>query len=138
MAGPGKALYHPLYIDNLVDAFVLAENAQGVLGRAYLIGDSEFLPIKDLVLRIAKALGKEVQIVQVPFWPVYAVSAICELIFKPLPLEPPLFRRRADWFRQNRAFKIDRARAELGYDPKISVDEGLRRTGAWYLEHGYL
>ncbi len=138
MAGPGRALYHPLYIDNLVDAFVLAEDADGVVGRAYLIGDEEFVTIEDLVQRIARAIGKEVRIVHVPFWPVYAASALCELIYKPLPAEPPLFRRRADWFRQNRAFRIDRARRELGYDPKVSVDEGLKRTGEWYREHGYL
>jgi len=138
MAGPGRALYHPLYIDNLVDAFELAETAKGILGRAYLIGDAEFLTIKDLVLRIAKALDTQVKIIHIPFFPVYALSALCELIFKPLPLEPPLFRRRADWFRQNRAFKIDRARHDLGYEPKISVDEGLRLTGRWYLEHGYI
>ncbi|KIX10914.1 NAD-dependent epimerase/dehydratase family protein [Dethiosulfatarculus sandiegensis] len=138
MAGPGNAFYHPLYIDNFIDAFELAENAPEAVGRAYLIGDDEYVTIKDLVLRVGKALDTEVKIVHVPFWPVYAVSALCELLYKPLPAEPPLFRRRADWFRQNRAFKIDRARKELGYDPKISVDEGLRRTGQWYRENGYI
>ena len=137
MAGPGNALYHPLYIDNLVDAFELAET-NGVLGRAYLIGDAEYVTIKDLVQRIARALGVRVEIKHVPFMPVYVASALCEIIYKPLPWEPPLFRRRADWFRQNRAFKIDRARAELGYDPRISVDEGLRLTGEWYREEGYI
>ncbi len=138
MAGPGTAYYHPLYIDNLIDAFELAESAPAAVGRAYLIGDAEYVTIKELVLRIARALDTEVKIVHVPFWPVYAASALCELIYKPLPAEPPLFRRRADWFRQNRAFRIDRARRELGYEPKVDLDEGLRRTARWYREHGYL
>jgi nucleoside-diphosphate-sugar epimerase len=56
----------------------------------------------------------------------------------PLGIEPPLFRRRADWFRQNRAFRIDRARRELGYDPKVDLATGLARTAAWYRENGYL
>lgn len=138
MAGPGTAYYHPLYIDNLIDAFELAESAPAAVGRAYLIGDAEYVTIKELVLRIARALDTEVKIVHVPFWPVYVASALCELIYKPLPAEPPLFRRRADWFRQNRAFRIDRARRELGYEPKVDLDEGLRRTARWYREHGYL
>jgi len=138
LAGPGTAYYHPLYIDNLIDAFELAESAPAAVGRAYLIGDAEYVTIKELVLRIARALETEVKIVHVPFWPVYAASALCELIYKPLPAEPPLFRRRADWFRQNRAFRIDRARRELGYEPKVELDEGLRRTARWYREHGYL
>ena len=65
-------------------------------------------------------------------------AAVVEFAFKPLPLEPPIFRRRADWFRQNRAFKIDRARRELGYEPRVDLDTGLERTYEWYRENGYL
>jgi len=61
-----------------------------------------------------------------------------EAVYKPLPAEPPLFRRRADWFRQNRAFQIDRARAELGYEPAVDLDEGLQRTYEWYRDNGFL
>jgi nucleoside-diphosphate-sugar epimerase len=43
-----------------------------------------------------------------------------------------------DWYRQNRAFDIGRAKRELGYAPRIELDEGLRRTGRWYREQGYL
>ena len=138
MAGPGQAFYHPLYIDNLIDAFELAETAEKAVGRAYLIGDAEFVTIKDLVQRVGKALNTQVKITHIPFWPVYAVSALVETVYKVLPGEPPLFRRRADWFRQNRAFKIDRARNELGYDPKVGLDEGLRLTGEWYKAEGYI
>jgi nucleoside-diphosphate-sugar epimerase len=56
----------------------------------------------------------------------------------PLGIEPPLFRRRADWFRQNRAFRIDRARRELGYDPQVDLATGLARTARWYQDNGYL
>jgi nucleoside-diphosphate-sugar epimerase len=37
-----------------------------------------------------------------------------------------------------RAFRIDKARRELGYVPRIGLDEGLRRTAIWYREQGYL
>jgi nucleoside-diphosphate-sugar epimerase len=43
-----------------------------------------------------------------------------------------------DWFRQVRAFRIDRAREELGYEPKVDIEEGLRRTFEWYRDNGYL
>jgi nucleoside-diphosphate-sugar epimerase len=56
----------------------------------------------------------------------------------PLGIEPPLFRRRADWFRQTRAFTVDKATRELGFVPRVPLAEGLRRTAAWYREHGYL
>ena len=47
-------------------------------------------------------------------------------------IKPPIFPRRVDWYRQNRAFKIDKARKDLGYEPRVGIDEGLRRTVAFY------
>jgi nucleoside-diphosphate-sugar epimerase len=83
-------------------------------------------------------MGVAVKIPHYPFWPLYLASFLCETACKPLGLKPPLFRRRADWYRQNRAFKIDKAKRELGYHPQIGLTEGLTRTYRWYLEHGYL
>jgi len=56
----------------------------------------------------------------------------------PLPAEPPIFRRRLDWFRQNRAFDIRKAKREIGYLPRVGLDEGLRRTGDWYRSRNML
>ena len=136
--GPGNALYHPLYIDSFIDAFELAAEREEARGRTYLIADAEYVPIREIVQRIARVMGVDLRIRHYPFWPLYAVSAVVETAFKPLPVDPPLFRRRADWFRQNRAFRIDRARRELGYAPSVGLDEGLRRTCDWYRANGYL
>lgn len=136
--GNGKALYHPLYIDNFVDAFELAASVPAARGRAYLIADENYYSIKEIVLEIAKAMGKEIRTPHYPFWALYGLSAVVEAAYKPFPADPPLFRRRADWFRQNRAFRIDRARGELGYRPRVGLEEGLRRTLDWYRENGYL
>jgi len=136
--GDGRALYHPLYIDNFIDAFELAAEKPEARGRTYLIADKHYYTIKEIVRKIARVMEVDLKIKHYPFWPLYAASAVVEAVYKPLPAEPPLFRRRADWFRQNRAFKIDRARAELGYEPAVDLDEGLARTYAWYRENGFL
>ncbi|HSJ74627.1 MAG TPA: NAD-dependent epimerase/dehydratase family protein, partial [Gemmatimonadales bacterium] len=138
MFGNGKTYYHPLYIDNLVDAFILAmENGRGS-GEAYLIADEQYLEIEDLVRRVAQALEVDVKIPHLPVWPVVAAGHVCETVCKPFGITPPLFPRRVDWYRQNRAFKIDKAREDLGYAPKVGIDEGLRRTAEWYRNEGYL
>ena len=136
--GKGRALYHPVYIDNFVDAFELAAERPEAAGQAYLIADGEYFTIEEIVRKIASIMEIDLKIRHFPFWPLYTVAAVVEAAFKPLPWDPPLFRRRADWFRQNRAFKIDKAREELGYDPAVGLDEGLRRTCAWYRDNGYL
>src|SRR3954471_18593037 len=138
MFGSGRTLYHPLYIDNLVDAFLLCMPAGAGNSREYLIADERYYPIEEIVRSVARALEVPVRIPHYPVWPVVAVGHVVEKICKPIGVIPPIFPRRVDWYRQNRAFSIDRAKRELGYVPRVELEEGLRRTGAWYRQMGYL
>ena len=138
MFGNGKTLYHPVYIDNLVDACVLAMDLTKGNGEAYLIADEEYVPIKDLVRRIGQALQVDVKIKHYPLWPVMIAGHICEKICTPLRISPPIFPRRVDWYRQNRAFNINKAKRDLGYFPHVGLDEGLRRTGEWYRQENLI
>jgi nucleoside-diphosphate-sugar epimerase len=138
MFGDGRTFYHPLYIDNLVDAFVQAMADGAGDGEAYLIADDQYLEIEELVKRVGRALGVDVKIPHYPVWPVVAAGHVVEKACRPFGITPPIFPRRVDWYRQNRAFKIDKAKRDLGYQPKIGIDEGLRRTAEWYRQEGYL
>lgn len=138
MFGSGKTLYHPVYIDNLSDAFVLAMDLHKGNGQAYLIADEEYVPIEELVKRVARALNVQVEIPHFPVWPLVVAGHICEKACKPFKISPPIFPRRVDWYRQNRAFNIGKAKRDLGYQPQIGLDEGLRRTAAWYKSEGFL
>ena len=51
MFGSGRTLYHPLYIDNLVDAFLLCMPPGVGRGREYLIADEKYYPIEEIVQR---------------------------------------------------------------------------------------
>ncbi len=138
MFGSGRTLYHPLYVENLVDAFMLCL-APGVGdGREYLIADENYYPIEEIVKSVGRALGVTVRIPHYPVLPVVIAGHVCEKLCKPFGITPPIFPRRVDWYRQNRAFDITRAKRELGYQPKIELEEGLRQTGTWYRERGYL
>jgi nucleoside-diphosphate-sugar epimerase len=138
MFGNGRTFYHPVYIDNLVDAFELALEKEGIQGETYIIGDEHYYSLNDLVQHVATAMGVPLRIRYLPFWPLWTAALACEVVCKPLRLTPPLFRRRVDWFRQVRAFSIEKARKELGYQPKVGLKEGLAATARWYQEQGYL
>lgn len=138
MFGSGETTYHPVYIDNLVDLFILAAEHPNARGETYIGADEHYYSLNDLVRAVGRAIDVEVRVIHLPFWPMWLISAGVELACKPLGLTPPLFRRRADWYRQVRAFSIDKARTELGYEPRVGIDEGLRRTGVWYQSHGYI
>lgn len=138
MFGDGRTLYHPVYIDNLIDSFLLChEDAVGD-GEAYLIADDEYVEIEDLVRRVGQAMGIKVDIPHYPIWPVVVLGHVVEKACRPLRISPPIFPRRVDWFRQNRAFLIDKAKRDLGYEPRVALDEGLRLTAEWYRNEGFL
>ena len=138
MFGNGKAFYHPVYIDNLCDGFYAAWESDKINAEVYIIADEDYYTIKELVKKIGESMGTKVKFIHLPFFPLYIAACLCEFIYKPFKKSPPLFRRRVDWFRQNRAFKIDKARQELNYNPRIGIEEGLKRTAEWYKDNNYL
>lgn len=138
MFGNGRTTYHPVYIDNLVDLFLLAATHPAAKGRTYIGGDEHYYTLNDLVTAVGRSIGVDVDIVHLPFAPLWLAAVTVEFACMPLRISPPLFRRRVDWFRQVRAFKVDRAKEELGYRPAVGLAEGLARTAEWYRENGYI
>jgi nucleoside-diphosphate-sugar epimerase len=138
MIGHGKTLYHLTYIDDLIEGFILAGRKPEALGKVFTIAGERYTTIKELVDLIADILHKPRPKLRVPLAPVHAAAALCETICKPLGISPPLYPRRVEFFAKDRAFRIERARRELGYQPQIGLREGLTRTAAWYLQHGWL
>lgn len=57
----GQGICNGIYIDNLVDAILLASAAPGVDGQAFLLGDREEITWADLYAPIAEALGMELE-----------------------------------------------------------------------------
>jgi len=139
MIGDGRTYNHPVYVENLVDLFELVSVAPQARGRTYLAGDEEPVTLSDLVSSVAAAEGARVHIVRFPWYgAALVVASAIEAIGKRFGFKPPVFRRRLSWFKTNRAFRIDRARSELGYTPRVGLQEGLRRTANWYRQQGYL
>jgi nucleoside-diphosphate-sugar epimerase len=74
----------------------------------------------------------------VPAWPIWVAAAVTELAYAPFGASPPIYRRRVEFFTRSRAFDIARARAELGYEPKVRLLDGIRRTFEWYRAYRWL
>lgn len=136
--GGGRVFYHLTYISDLVQGFRLAGTRPEAAGRTYLIAGPSYTTLNELAERIAAVLGVKRPWIRLPAWPFWLAGAACEAVCVPLRVEPPLYRRRVDFYTKSRAFDTTRAREELGYQPAVPLDEGLRLTADWYRARGWL
>ncbi|MEM7021880.1 MAG: NAD-dependent epimerase/dehydratase family protein [Pseudomonadota bacterium] len=138
MIGDCEAFFHPVYIDDLVQGMMLCGTLDQAVGHTFIIAGSEYISLKDLMATVASKVGANPPWIKLPLAPVYWAAAACETVCNPLNLEPPLYRRRVDFFTKSRAFDISKARRKLGYTPAHSIPEGVERTASWYAEQGLL
>lgn len=138
MLGTGSVYYHLTFIDDLVRGFRLCATAAEAAGRTYLLVGPRYTTLAELVGLIAAECGVSPPRRSWPVWPVWLAGALCECVCVPLRIEPPLFRRRVEFYTKSRAFDASRARREIGFDPKVDLEEGIHRTAVWYREQGWL
>jgi nucleoside-diphosphate-sugar epimerase len=138
MLGSGRVFYHLTYIDDVCEGFRLCGEVPGAAGRTYILAGPRYTTLEELVRLVAAELGVPPPRWHLPVWPFWAAGLLCEAICVPLRLEPPLYRRRVDFYTKSRAFDTTRARTELGFAPAVDLVEGIRRTAAWYRAQGLL
>jgi dihydroflavonol-4-reductase len=138
MLGSGEVFYHLTYIDDLVEGFRLCGEVPAAAGRTYLLAGPRYTTLNQLIALVAEELGVEPPRWHLPVWPFWVAGLMCEAVCVPLRIQPPLYRRRVDFYTKSRAFDTSRARAELGFRPQVDLEEGIRRTIAWYRQQGLL
>lgn len=138
MLGSGRIYYHLTYIDDLVDGFILCGTHPRAANRTYILAGPEVTTLEDLVALIANVAGVAPPWLHLPVWPFWLAGALCEAICKPFGIEPPIYRRRVDFYTKSRAFDMTRARTELGFAPSVELRDGIGRTLEWYRAHGWL
>ncbi len=132
MIGDGQTYFHMVYIDDLVDGFIRCGELASAAGQTYILAGPRYTTLHELVRSIAKVLQCRVPRGSIPLRPVMVAAALTELCCKPLGIEPPLHRRRVAFFCKHRAFDCRKAGCELGYQPRVDLDEGLAKTAEWY------
>lgn len=126
------------YVSNLVDAVVMAEDklvaGSPVCGQAYFITNGEPMAFFDFVEKVLVALGYPPITGKVPYWLAYSVAAIAEGIDTlkggTLNAENGLTRFSVRYMVTHHYFSIDKARRDFGWQPKVSLDEGIQLTVA--------
>jgi nucleoside-diphosphate-sugar epimerase len=136
MIGTGENWHHPIYIDDLITGLSLAAASENAVGRVFVLAGKEPLTTRQMVQEISGALGIGVTRVSVPLGPFVMMAAAMETLLRPIGIQPPLHRRRLDFFRKNFSFSIEESTRCLGFVPQTSFRQGVEKTLQWYSEIG--
>lgn len=138
MIGDGETLYHLTYIDDLCQGIMLLGDRQEAVGEVFILGGNGYVTLNQFVDTVADAVDGKLFPIRIPMAPVMAAAYVCEAICRPFGIEPPLYPRRVEFFSKDRAADISKARTLLGYEPRFSLEEGVRLTAASYRKSGWL
>ncbi len=138
MIGTGQVSYHLTHVEDVARGFMRAADTPGAVGEAFILAGAQHTSVEDLVGLIAENAGVPPPRFHWPAGPLYAAAALCEDVCRPLGIEPPLHRRRLDFYLKNRAFRIEKARRILGWEPSVDLKTGISRTLEWYRKAGWI
>ncbi len=138
--GDGGNRVDTIYIDNAADAHLLAADAlkqnPRLSGNVYFISQDDPIPLWEMVDAILAAGGQPPVRKSISPSTARHIGAALEFLYRilRLPGEPPMTRFVAEELATSHWFDITAAKRDLGYRPKVSTEEGLRRLAAWLEE----
>ena len=138
MVGNGANRHHLLYIDDLIEGLLLAATVDEATGEIFVLPGKAAVTTRDLVEVVARQLNKKTSHFRFPLSPLLVVATAMETALRPLGIQPPLHRRRMDFFKKSFVFSGQHSEKILGFIPKVSVDQGVVETARWYRQMGYL
>jgi dihydroflavonol-4-reductase len=138
VVGRGDNLLHPIYVSDVVDGILRCAERQESRGRTYHLVGAQPVPISGLAAAIAEAVHRPLPRTHLPRAIAYATAAILERLPGVPPTRLPLTRNRVDFMTESRVYDGERARAELGFVPRVDLEHGLASTVDWYRNTGLL
>jgi len=133
--GGGRKLGAFTYIENLAEGLFLAGIKPAAAGEAFILTDGVEVTWRSYFEKLTDELDVPKPKFSVPPAIAWAIATVMEGIFKffKIKARPPLTRYLVDHMRCDTHFSIRKARDLLGYNPAISMDEGMIRTAEWYI-----
>ena len=128
LCGDGRNLVATTYVEHLAEAALLAAVSPNAPGNAYYVGDPEFLEVREFLGLLSQTLGLPAPRPGGPYWLKRLWAGLGR---GALPLEEVVRRGRATYF------DTQKAMTELGFEPKVKIDLGMKRLADWYAAGGH-
>jgi len=136
--GKGEGRRHMIYVDDVVSGFFRACEREGALGESFILAGPKACTLRELVAEVQAATGSRRYGIRLPLKPMLGVAGVVEDLSRKLGVEPPIYRRRMDFFWSDSEFDTSHARQGLDWAPRVDLPEGIRRTLEDYRRSGAL
>lgn len=112
--GSGENLFQPGYIDDIVQAFLLAIVKENAIGECYNLAGDEIISLNDFIKLVAEVLGERIKLINIPYY-----------IFRQLVPTKYFFP-----YCHKHSFIVDisKTKSELGFQPEVNVKDGIRKS----------
>jgi len=112
---------------------LLAADSDASVGQAYNVSDDSRVTWKEYLDALADLAGVPRCTKSMPHWRAFAMATVWETLYHLLGRtdRPPMTRLMVEWMGTDQSFPIDKIRRELGYQPRVGFEEGIRYTGDW-------
>ena len=127
-------LFPAVYLDDALKGLVLAME-KGRIGETYIISDEVSHDLRTIRKLVRKQLGIRNSLYPIfPKYPMLVMFTVLDWISDKTGIKFPASRKNIQFITAGRNFSIEKARKELGYEPAVSLEEGLRKTVEYYLQ----
>jgi nucleoside-diphosphate-sugar epimerase len=136
LVGSGDNALPLVYISDVVQGLLLALDDPRAVGEVYNITNDHPLTQREFLQTIAREVGGSPPRVRLPFRALYAAGWLAERLAGVASSwrRPPITRLGVAFAGTDNRYGIAKARRELGYSPRVDLEEGVRRTARWYVE----
>ena len=136
LMGDGSNLLSAIYAGNVAQGCVLAARKDVAIGQIYNLSNNGKITQKELFDLYAKNLDCPPVEKKLPFKLALFAGFMMEVFGRLLrSKKPPLATRYAVWLMGRKVyFSTDKARQQLGWEPEVSYEDGVKRTVEWFLQ----
>lgn len=126
--GDGSGRRHMVFVDDVVSAFFAACERPEAAGEGMIVAGPRPCTLRELIETVRQVTGCPRFGWRLPLLPMLAAAAVVEDLCQAIKVDPPIYRRRMDFFTSDSAFDTSRARRLLGWAPQVDLADGIRRT----------
>jgi nucleoside-diphosphate-sugar epimerase len=129
---------HPIYIDDMTEAFLRCGVCPAAVGECFHLAGPEPVSLDGLAATIAQAAGTTPAAGRIPLPAARALAAVGDALPARLRRSAPLTRSRLDFLTHSRVYCVSKAERILDFVAPTDLQAGVARSVAWYREYGYL